>query len=235
MKSWTTKQGTTVLRVLTGPVNAYLVRTNQRLILVDTGVASAFNRLQKNLESVMEPEEQLDMLVLTHSHYDHCQNAAKLKDKYQCSIVLGAQEAHYTRQGHTPLPRGTFWLTRGLTALGNRIGARGFGYDNFSPDILIDEDRLLDSHLSGIKAIKTSGHTVGSISLIVDQEVAIVGDALFGIFRKSIYPPFADDTKTMIASWGKLLETGCSVFLPGHGRAVQRKLLQNKYNKQSRS
>jgi hypothetical protein len=40
-----------------------------------------------------------------------------------------------------------------------------------------------------------------------------VGDAMFGVFNWSVFPPFADDVPTMIKSWRKLLKTGCHSFL----------------------
>lgn len=70
----------------------------------------------------------------------------------------------------------------------------------------------LDAYL-----LPTPGHSQGCISLVVNNEIAIVGDAMFGIFKGSIFPPFADDTELMVVSWGKLLDTGCDLFLPAHG------------------
>jgi glyoxylase-like metal-dependent hydrolase (beta-lactamase superfamily II) len=45
------------------------------------------------------------------------------------------------------------------------------------------------------------------ISIIIDDEIAIVGDAMVGTIPDSIYPPFADDKKLLIKSWKKLLKT----------------------------
>ncbi|MDT8393214.1 MAG: hypothetical protein RQ761_05190 [Bacteroidales bacterium] len=73
--------------------------------------------------------------------------------------------------------------------------------------------------------------TADSLSVIVDNEIAIVGDALFGISRRSVMPPFANDRALMVKSWHKLLETGCNIFLPGHGSEVDRILLEYSYNR----
>jgi glyoxylase-like metal-dependent hydrolase (beta-lactamase superfamily II) len=69
------------------------------------------------------------------------------------------------------------------------------------------------------------------MSVVVDNEIAIVGDAMFGIFPGSVFPPYASDVKQMIASWGVLLKTDCSLFLPAHGSANSRFLLQKDYDK----
>jgi glyoxylase-like metal-dependent hydrolase (beta-lactamase superfamily II) len=96
---------------------------------------------------------------------------------------------------------------------------------------------LVDSHFDligfGFNAylIHTPGHTIGSMSLIIDNEIAIVGDTMFGVFKLSVFPPYAEDTEKMIKSWGKLLETNCSIFIPSHGTENCRSLVQQDYNR----
>ncbi len=80
-----------------------------------------------------------------------------------------------------------------------------------------------------IQIISTYGHSQGSLSIIVDHEIAIVGDAMLGTIHDSIFPPFADDIPKMIHSWNKLLNTTCTLFLPGLGRAIKRELLEKEY------
>ncbi|MBN2843477.1 MAG: hypothetical protein JXM68_10325, partial [Sedimentisphaerales bacterium] len=53
---------------------------------------------------------------------------------------------------------------------------------------------------------------------------------MFGIFPWSVFPPFADNVKQMTDSWGKLLETNCRLFLPGHGTANKRPLVQKEFS-----
>jgi len=61
--------------------------------------------------------------------------------------------------------------------------------------------------------------------------MAFVGDTMFGIFPGSVFPPFAEDPRQLINSWGQLLDTGCSLFLPSHGSANTRELVQKEYHK----
>jgi hydroxyacylglutathione hydrolase len=81
--------------------------------------------------------------------------------------------------------------------------------------------------------IHTPGHTIGSMSIVVDNEVALVGDTLFGIFKWSVFPPYANDVKQLVKSWGILLDTNCPVFIPSHGSANSRSLVQNDYDKRN--
>ena len=55
-------------------------------------------------------------------------------------------------------------------------------------------------------------HLKGSMSLILNEDIALVGDAI--IHRsKRIYPPFANDEVQVKNSLQKLLETNCQQFL----------------------
>jgi glyoxylase-like metal-dependent hydrolase (beta-lactamase superfamily II) len=66
---------------------------------------------------------------------------------------------------------------------------------------------------------------------VIDNEAAIVGDAMFGVFSGSVFPPFADDTRSMVKSWKKLLDTGCGIYLPAHGWERRRDVLERQYEK----
>jgi len=62
---------------------------------------------------------------------------------------------------------------------------------------------------------------VASVAIATGYRVlnryAIVGDTLFNIFRKSVFPSFADDQEELFRSRGKVYDTGCRYFYPGHG------------------
>ena len=65
--------------------------------------------------------------------------------------------------------------------------------------------------------------------VIVDNEIALVGDAMIGKFPGSIFPPFADNVPVLVSSWGKLLRTGSLLFLPSHGTQNNRRLVEKCY------
>lgn len=63
----------------------------------------------------------------------------------------------------------------------------------------------------------------------MDDDIALVGDAMFGVINNWLFPPFADDEQKVIESWKKLLDTGCQLFLPGHGTPIDRETLERHY------
>lgn len=233
MKMWKTKQKNEIFQVLNGRSNCYYIPTSQGNVLIDTGMRSDYSDLKRHLKSIHLVNDKVDFLALTHTHFDHCRNARSIQDENNCRIIVGAPEAEFAAKGYTPIPEGTFIFTRFLNRLGNMMISGSFGYAPFNADILVGDTYNLMSGEITIDFISTAGHSKGSISIVVDNDIAIVGDAMIGVFKDSIFPPFADDVPDMIKSWNKLLNTGCRVFLPGHGHEISRELLQRHYDKYS--
>jgi len=229
MKNWQTKNGYQIFQVLKGRSNSYLICVDNKNILVDTGKQSAFEHLQKNIRAIKQ--NHIDFLILTHTHYDHCENAHSIQEKYKCIIIVSKYEAESAANGFTVLPKGTFAVTKFISNIGNLIGKRWFAYKTFDSDILVDEEFDLREFGLNVRLINTNGHSKGSICIIVDNEIVLVGDTLLGSFLNTVFPPFADDISLTIQSWLKLLETGCNLFLPGHGKEIKRTLLHKEYEK----
>lgn len=233
MKKLKTKKGTTVYQILSGRSNSYLISTPEYNILVDTGKSSAYKRLLSGISSLKLNNNRIDFLILTHTHFDHCQNAAMIKEKHQCKIMLSEKDKGFIRQGYTPLPKGTNFFSKIISAFGNHILWKRYRYSPFVGDVLIKDSYDFEKLFLDIRIIKTEGHSPGSISIIVDNEIAIAGDAVFGVYKNSVFPPFADNPDELIKSWNILLNTGCEIFLPGHGDKIMRGLLKKDYKKYS--
>lgn len=233
MKTWVTSNGSVVYRVLKGRCNSFLISSGNLILLVDTGKTSAYKKLMRNINTLNLSPDFEKVLLLTHTHFDHCQNAASLSSMHGFKIWVSKAESTFIKNGYTPIPRGTNPLTKILVAIGKRFFKSTLSYKPFEADLTINNDLALTKYAANIKIIETPGHSAGSISIIVDDEIALVGDALFGIFPKSTYPPFADDTNIMIKSWRKLLQTSCTLFMPAHGKPVTRQLLQKEFERYS--
>ena len=229
MKTWNTKN-CTIYQILEGRSNSFLIKSQNNYILIDTGRTNSWERLSDKLDEILG-KDKLSGLILTHTHFDHAENAAKIKEMYNSKIVAHKSESEYLMLGNSPLPKGSNLATGFMTeVLGKKLESR-YQYEKVNPDIIVDEKYdLIDFGFNAYIA-HTPGHSKGSISIIIDDEVAFVGDAMFGVFGNSIYPPFADDPETMVKSWNKLINTNCDLFLPGHGKEIRRKLLESQYEK----
>jgi N-acyl homoserine lactone hydrolase len=160
------------------PVTCYLIRTDDALILFDTGVSpravpglmrhdplasfSDADLLVHRLEAAGVTAGDVDMVVMSHLHYDHAGGA----DLFP-GAELVVQQDEYAYAHH---PAGFF---------------AGFYYrKNF--DLPSAKWRLLDGDtelLPGVTVLRTDGHTPGHHSLLVELPetgpVILTGDACY--------------------------------------------------------
>jgi hydroxyacylglutathione hydrolase len=107
MKKWTTAHNLEILLILKGRSNVCFVWNGTKGLLIDTGKNSSWKKLNRNLQQLKNEEKTIDFLVLTHTHYDHCQNAATIQAQENCKILVSKKEAEFWLT--TKLP---WWATR---------------------------------------------------------------------------------------------------------------------------
>lgn len=230
MNKWQTTKGTIVFQVLSGRSNVYFVASPCGNILVDTGKSNSYKNLQQNIGKLPIAIKKIDYLFLSHSHFDHCQNAAAIVKKNNCKTIAHKKAVKFIEDGLSPLPKANSFLIKPIIYLGKLFEKSVARFAPFGVDIVIDH-RYYINQSNDLQIITTPGHSTDSISLLIDNEIALVGDAMFGIFSKKIMPPFADNKKQLIESWLKLSHTGCKIFLPGHGKSVKQDLLEKEINR----
>jgi len=227
MERFITRSGTEIRRLTPARCNIYVVSNNNRILLVDTGISFDRSRIEHALERQgIIPEA----VVLTHTHFDHAGNAAWLSREYGAEVIVQEAEAKALAEGDTPIPSGTYALTRGLVSIGRKI-TPVFKYDPCQADHIFGDTFELNRYGINGYVIHTPGHSPGGATVVIDGEFAMAGDSIIGTMPGSPFPPFADDVEELVRSWKKILDTGCQTFLPGHGKALARELLLAEFEK----
>ena len=74
-------------RISSGNVNCYIVVDKDKAILIDTG-------RKKYREKILEKcrEFQVSLIVLTHGHMDHCQNAAYFANALNIPVAMSKKD-----------------------------------------------------------------------------------------------------------------------------------------------
>ncbi len=233
MKTWHTKSGYTLTRILSGRSNAFLITGGDKNILVDTGPGMMWNTLNKRLVNLNI--HTLDYLVLTHSHFDHAANAKRIRLLFGAKVIIHQSESDCLGNGINSVTKGTNFLYRFFVGFLNKSIAGFLTFDPCDHDYIVNSEFSFREQGLNVYILHTPGHTAGSVSVIIDDEIALVGDCMFGIFKNSIFPPVAAEPEIMVNSWGKLLDTGCNIFLPSHGSADTRSLVEREYNKRKKA
>ena len=229
MKTWNTNNGYRITRVIHRRSNVFLISNNDRHILVDSNLKRHRKLLDTNLRKL--GITKLDVLILTHTHFDHAGNAAYIQKKYRPKVIVHQSESAWLHDGNSPLPHGSFFITRLIYSLFSSFVQRNVRYESCLPDFeVLDNFSLADFGINGY-IVHTPGHSPGMMCVIVDNDIALVGDAMINHIPGTIFPSFAEDTDQLILSWGRLLDSNCRLFLPAHGEAIEREKLLRHYNK----
>jgi hydroxyacylglutathione hydrolase len=219
-----------IVKVTPAKCNMWLIVNGDKSILIDAGYDGKINDLEHTIvDNGLKPRD-IKMLVMTHTHFDHACGLKQIKELTGAKIVVNENEAGYLEQGFCPLPKGTRWYSGIISWLGRNV-IYGIGkFQPVSPDIVTSSKLDLGRYGMEGYIIPTAGHTSGSQSLIIGEN-AFVGDDMFGIFRDTIFPPFADDITSLLKSWQEQLDTGCTMFYPGHGKVIARERIEKELRK----
>jgi len=195
---------------------AYLVRQHG-VALVDTGIPGREGAIVARMkESGVSPDD-IRLILLTHGHADHAGSARALRDLSGAPVAVHREDAHMVRSGRQGAlnPIGTAGYVLG--AVYGRKGSAHF--PPLEPDIILGDSFSLNEYGIRGEVIHTPGHTAGSVSLLLGNGDAIVGDLVFPTIPNGRpgLPFFADDPDEVRASIGKVLAFQCGTIYPGHG------------------
>lgn len=139
------------------PENCYATICDDGIFLVDPG------EFTKELsEFVNLNKSEIKYILLTHMHFDHIRATAKIKEICPLGkIVIHTLDADGLNNPHKNLS--TYF---------------GFEIQNIKPDIICNDDDVINLETTVIKVMHTPGHTEGGVCYIVD-DIIFTGDTLF--------------------------------------------------------
>lgn len=201
------------LKSAMGSVNCYLVKSDSGFILIDTGWTNSRAVLEERLDSAGCKPGNLQLIVVTHGDFDHTSNCLYLRDKFKSKIAMHSDDAGMVECGDM------FWNRKNpnffMKTLANLLFKLPVS-DRFSPDIFLKDGDDLISHGLNAKILSISGHSRGSIGVLVESGDLFCGD-IFQNIRKPALNSIMDDLTAANLSLGKLGALSIGKVYPGHG------------------
>ena len=218
-----------ILRIPVMQVACYLVYNAQEAILVDTGIKGSGEKVLEMLDYLKLAPSALKLIIITHGHYDHAGSAREIKKLTGAPVAIHTKDAYRLSEGYGPLPNGTRWKAKVLVGIARIFLKRLGRIPAMEADILIEDSLDLKQFGFEGEVVHMPGHTPGSLAVILGGGDALVGDTLFGLKNKQIFPPFADHIGQLLESWKKLIELPVESYYPGHGAKISRSELEKEY------
>jgi glyoxylase-like metal-dependent hydrolase (beta-lactamase superfamily II) len=183
-----------------GTTNTILIRDMDMNIIFDPGILQLcrYGAMNKRLSEFNLKPDDIDIVVNSHCHYDHIESNHLFMEK---PLIIHEKELQYCDRLYWPEFRGAF-------------------IDIMDVQPIKGSMNITDN----IEIIETSGHTPGSITLLVNTEegeVACVGDAVIVKEDLLMLRPPSVQTKNIsvemaIESLKKIRDLNLHLVIPGH-------------------
>lgn len=176
-----------ITRINGGTDNCYIVSDGKNAILFDT---SSGESKDKVIEACSRYE--MKVLVLSHPHFDHAENAAVISERYNIPVAYHkADDEIFDSYDAQPLRSyglvGFVVLKMSLKVLRNTKVKRPEKF------VYVKEgDTLADYGFPDIRVVELPGHTKGSIGLLIQDHAILVGDALDNWIRPGVGHLYSD-------------------------------------------
>jgi len=186
---------------------AYLIKSPQGAILLDGTLAENAAMIERNIEALGVPLNQVKLLLSDHAHNDHVGALAQIKRDTGASLAAGAGDRWALEHGQPP----------------GQVDYTPFPFPPVKVDRAVRDEETVQVGPNVLTAHSTPGHTPGctSWSMTVQEggrpvdviflcSITVAGNVLVG---NTAYPGIVDDFRSTFA---KLAATKTDVVLTSH-------------------
>ena len=188
--------------------------------MIDGGPPNSEHAIENWFQAIHIRPEEIELIVLTHGHADHVGSALGAKRITGAEIAIHEYDRDLLESGTLAWPTAvTIWGHIVRTAMTPFKAMLRF--PEVKADLVLrDEGLSLDKYGIPGRVIHTPGHTLGSVSVLLETGDAFVGclahNNLPFRFNPGL-PIFAEDMDRLRESWTQLLDQGARMIYPGHG------------------
>jgi glyoxylase-like metal-dependent hydrolase (beta-lactamase superfamily II) len=187
---------------LTAPqdVAIYLITFDGHAALIDAGCGCANEALLRNIEAAGVKPEAIELLLITHCHFDHTGGAKALRDRLGCAAVMHALDAPYLEVGD-PEVTAASWYGSLLKpcVVDRKLAGR-------------EEDIRLGERI--LQAVHIPGHSPGSVAYVTTSaglKIVFAQDV-----HGPLHPALLSNAADYQASLQRLIDLDADVLCEGH-------------------
>ncbi len=208
--------------------NAYFIKIGNNHFVIDTGNYFMRNELLMSLETNNIHPDEIDFVVNTHLHFDHCGNNEMFPN---ARIIMPAEELDFIVEVLRRSKKDSFEYIKRIYPLIPDDKIKNFLRMIYAHEksyvwllthlkrvMLIEKDTEL---LPGVNLVSCHGHSSGHISMVYQQEKICFSGDIIGDKYKDISGNynlnFIVTDYDMLEESKKKLFSMAEIFYPGHG------------------
>jgi len=190
-----------------GDCNMYLVDCGEKLAIVDSGGGAGIPDVLENIRGVGFDPSALDIVLVTHCHFDHIGGNNAIREATGCKITAHASEKKDTE-------------SLGELTLAKMSMERGIPLQPSKVDLVLDESEVLEVGDVVFNVIHTPGHTPGCLCFTMEEKGKLnlfSGDTASADGGMGFINGPGYSHETWKSSIKKLLALRPDRIFPGHG------------------
>jgi glyoxylase-like metal-dependent hydrolase (beta-lactamase superfamily II) len=217
-----------ILKVDTRSTVDYLLPCKGGYLLIDTSYPDNYDLFKKGLAALNITVGEIRYIMVTHHHNDHSGFAARLAAESGATIIAHEGAVPLLHAGKSmPYKKYVNRCTKIIFSMIVKV-FDGSPEHDFTPvpegfpiiPVKGNDDHLLRTIGIRGKIICTPGHTDDSISILMDDGRAFVGDLamnFLNICSCQRRPALINDMKQLYTSWNSIIAAGARIIYPAHG------------------
>ena len=183
-----------------GDAAVYLICLNGHAALVDAGCGPGMDKILTNIENTGVGLDAIEVLLLTHCHFDHTGGAAALKTRLGCRIRAHEAETAFLALGDNEVTAASWY------------GSRLVPFEVDDPIIGDETEIKLGGRI--ITALHMPGHSPGSVVYLLESDGRKV---LFGQdVHGPLHPSLLSDQDQYYRSLEKMIRLEADILCEGH-------------------
>lgn len=225
------------MKITYNSTNYYLEPCSNGFLLIDAGWHGKVEKFKNGLKMLGVKPDEIKYILLTHHHHDHVAIVQELKTITNAKLIVHKNQIPYLERGVTNTV--DIKQYNRVLRLIDRFTKPFIKY-NYPPITINNYDTIMSDDINdnilrniGVdgKIVSTPGHSNDSVSILLDNGTAYVGDLAMNI--KSMkrmsgmpLPIEAEDFEQVKFSIKNLIHLGANLFYPSHGEVITKEMIE---------